>query len=317
MGVSIMSEDARRQIDPESLSKKNIESIASLSDIFCTGLKGKVALVTGGASGLGYTVVNRLCEAGAKVVIASRKEERGMRAVHDFKEKGYDVSWVKTDVTKVDDCYQAVDFTAETYGSLDILVANAAGWSSYAYLDCPESVFDRVVDTDLKGTYFTGQAAARYMVANKIKGKIIFISSAAHMGEGPSCIGMNTYYIAAKAGVAAMTKGIAGELKQYGISVNCVAPGGMLSAGVFSEGSEAFQLYGEEYAKSRQEHGKDTPLAMNPDLIALAVYALCTPMSDFMVGEVVNVNGGAMMNIQEKPFSFTVEGCIPGPKKEQ
>lgn len=312
-----MSEDARRQIDPESLSKKNIESIASLSDIFCTGLKGKVALVTGGASGLGYTVVNRLCEAGAKVVIASRKEERGMRAVHDFKEKGYDVSWVKTDVTKVEDCYHAVDFTAETYGSLDILVANAAGWSSYAYLDCPESVFDRVVDTDLKGAYFTGQAAARYMVANKVKGKIVFISSAAHMGEGPSCIGMNTYYIAAKAGVAAMTKGIAGELKQYGISVNCVAPGGMLSAGVFSEGSEAFQLYGEEYVKSRQAHGKDTPLAMNPDLIALTVYALCTSMSDFMVGEVVNVNGGAMMILQEKPFSFTVKGCIPGPKKEQ
>lgn len=312
-----MSEDARRQIDPESLSKKNVENVLPLSEVFCTGLKGKVALVTGGASGLGYTVVNRLCEAGAKVVIASRKEERGMRAVNDFKERGYDVSWVKTDVTKVEDCYHAVDFTAETYGSLDILVANAAGWSSYSYLDCPESVFDRVVDTDLKGAYFTGQATARYMVANKIKGKIVFISSAAHMGEGPVNIGMNTYYIAAKAGVAAMTKGIAGELKQYGISVNCVAPGGMLSAGVFSEGSEAFQLYGEEYVKSRQAHGKDTPLAMNPDLIALTVYALCTPMSDFMVGEVVNVNGGAMMNIQEKPFSFTVEGCIPGPKKEQ
>lgn len=257
-----MSEDARRQIDPESLSKKNIESIASLSDIFCTGLKRKVALVTGGASGLGYTVVNRLCEAGAKVVIASRKEERGMRAVNDFKEKGYDVSWVKTDVTKVDDCYHAVDFTAKTYGSLDILVANAAGWSSYSYLDCPESVFDRVVDTDLKGAYFTGQAAARYMVANKVKGKIVFISSAAHMGEGPSCIGMNTYYIAAKAGVAAMTKGIAGELKQYGISVNCVA---------------------------------------------LAVYALCTPMSDFMVGEVAagGVADGSEMVI------FDLLGFIP------
>ena len=311
-----MGDDVRRQLDPESLSKKNVESVLPLSDIFCTALKGKTALVTGGASGLGYTVVNRLCEAGAKVVIASRKEERGKRAVADFREKGYEVSWVKTDVTKVEDCYHAVDFAAQTYGSLDILVANAAGWSSYSYLDCPESVFDRVVDTDLKGAYFSGQAAAKYMVANKIKGKIVFISSAAHLGEGPAGLGMNTYYIAAKAGVAAMTKGIAGELKQYGIGVNCVAPGGMLSAGVFTEGSEAFKLYGEEYAKTRQAHSHDAPLAMNPDLIALTVYALCTPMSDFMVGEVVNVNGGVLMNIQEKPFSFTVEGCIPGPGKE-
>lgn len=312
-----MAEDARRQMDPETLSKKNVDDIASLNEIFCTSLKGKVALVTGGASGLGYTVVNRLCEAGAQVVIASRGEERGKRAVSDFQEKGYDVSWVKTDVTKVADCYAAVDYAVETYGKVDVLVANAAGWSSYAYLDVPEEEFDRVVDTDLKGAYYIGQAVARQMVAKKIKGKIVFISSAAHIGEGPIGLVMNTYYIAAKAGVSAMTKGIAGELKQYGISVNCVAPGGMLSAGVLKEGNEAFKLYGEEYGNVRNAHGRETPLAMNPDLIALTVFALCTPMSDFMVGETINVNGGVLMNIQERPFSYMVEGCIPGPGKAE
>lgn len=307
--------EQQRKIDPENLSKMNISNIPSLEQIFCHSLKGKVALVTGGGSGLGYTIVNRLCEAGAKVVIASRGEKRGRSAEQDFREKGYDVQWVKTDVTKVADCQACVDFTTKVYGSLDILVANAAGWSNYSYLDVPEAVFDRVVDTDLKGAYFCGQAAARYMVAYKVKGKIIFISSAAHIGEGPAGLVMNTYYIAAKAGVAAMTKGIAGELKQYGIGVNCVAPGGMLSAGVFTEGNEAAELYGEEYVKVRKSHGKDTPVAMNPDEVALAVFALCTPMSDFICGEVINVNGGVLMNIQEKPFSFTVEGCIPGPKK--
>jgi len=304
-----------RGINPESLSKNNISNILSLEEVFCSSLKGKVALVTGGASGLGYTIVNRLCEAGASVVIASRGEERGTRAVNDFRDKGYQVSWVRTDVTSVEDCYHAVDFAVKTYGKLDILVANAAGWSNYAYLDVPEKEFDRVVDTDMKGAYFIGQAAARNMVANKIPGKIVFISSAAHMGEGPSHSVMNTFYIAAKAGVVAMTKGIAGELIQYGIHVNCVAPGGMVSAGVFTEGSEAAALYGEEFLKTRQDHNNDSPVTMNPDQIALAVFALCTPMADFMVGETVNVNGGAMMNIQEKPFSYTVEGCIPGPKK--
>lgn len=305
-----------RRPDPEALSRMNAAKAAPLSDIFVNALKDKVALVTGGASGLGYMVVSRLCEAGAKVVIASRGEARAQRALEDFRGRGFDVSWVKTDVSSVDSCYAAVDYTTSTYGSLDVLVTCAAGWSSYSYLDLPESVYDRVMDTDLKGSYFMGQAAARYMVAHKIKGKIVFISSAAHMGEGPKGLGMNSYYAAAKAGVVAMTKTVSGELRQYGINVNCVAPGGMLSAGVFTEGSEAFGLYGPEYKDVRDAHSKDTPLAMNPDEVALVVFAMCTPMADFMQGETINVNGGTMMITQERPFSFIVEGCIPGPNRE-
>lgn len=312
-----MSEERQKGAmpDPESLARESVKQVQPLAEIFCTSLAGKTALVTGGATGLGYSVVNRLCEAGARVVIASRNEARGQRAVEEFRSRGFSVSWVKTDVTCVSDCYRAVAFAEETYGGLDILVANAAGWSNYAYLDVPEEVFDRVVDTDLKGTYFVGQAAARSMVKNKVKGKIVFIASAAHLGEGQSGICMNTFYIAAKAGVVAMTKGIAGELRQYGINVNCVAPGGMLSAGVFTEGAEAAALYGEEYQKVRAAHRGEPPVAMNPDMMALSVFALCTPMADFMVGETVNVNGGVLMNIQERPFSFTVEGCVPGPKQ--
>ena len=311
-----MSDDARKKLNPKDLSRMNLEQIKPLEDIFCNCMKNKTALVTGGASGLGYMVVNRLCEAGARVVIASRGEERGKRAVKDFTEKGYEVSWVQTDVSKVDSCYGAVDFTVKTYGGLDILVTSAAGWSSYSFLDLPEEVYDRVLDVDLKGSYFMGQAAARYMVANKVKGHIVFISSAAHMGEGPVGLGMNSYYAAAKAGVVAMTKTVSGELRQYGIHVNCVAPGGMLSAGVFTEGTEAFALYGPEYKEVRDAHSRDIPLAMNPDMVALVVFAMCTPMADFMQGETVDVNGGTLMITQERPFSFTVEGCIPGPQSK-
>ena len=315
-----MAETQQRQIDPESLSRMNAAKAAPLQDIFVNCMKGKVALVSGGASGLGYMVVSRLCEAGAKVVIASRGEARAKRALEDFKGKGYEVSWVQTDVSKVASCYAAVDYTTATFGGLDVLVTCAAGWSSYSYLDLPEDVYDRVMDTAPKATFLLGQAAARYMVANKIKGKIVFISSAAHLGEGPKGIGMNSYYAAAKAGVVAMTKTVSGELRQYGINVNCVAPGGMLSAGVFTEGTEAFSLYGPEYKAVRDAHGAGapdaTPLAMNPDDVALVVFAMCTPMANFMQGETVDVNGGTLMITQERPFSFTVEGCIPGPKKD-
>lgn len=300
-----------------SLSKKSTENIASLHDVFCTSMKNKVALVSGGATGLGYNTVNRLAEAGASVVIASRSEIKGDKAVTEFREKGYDVSYVRTDVTNVNDCYAAIDFTLKTYGKVDIVVANAAGWSSYAFLDMPESEFDRVLDTDLKGAYFIAQAAARSMVKNKIPGKIIFISSAAHLGLTLPHINMMTHYNAAKGGVVSMTKGIAAELKQYGINVNCVAPGGMLSAGAITEGNEVRDLYGEEYLKSRKNHSGDTPLAQNPDMVALAVYAMCTPMLDFMFGETINVNGGAALSFQEKPFSYSIEGCVPGPQKDK
>ena len=313
-----MAEAARRQLDPEALSRMNAAGAKPLQEIFQSSMQGKVALVSGGASGLGYMVVSRLCEAGAKVVIASRGEERANRALSDFRAKGYEVSWVKTDVSQVAACYAAVAYTTETYGSLDILVTCAAEWSSYSYLDLPEEVYDRVMDIDMKGSYFLGQAAARYMVANKIKGKIVFISSAAQLGEGPKGIGMNSYYAAAKAGVVAMTKTVSGELRQYGINVNCVAPDGMLTAGVFTQGTEAFALYGPEYKAVRDSHGSGspdpTPLAMNPDEVARVVFALCTPMADFMQGETVNVNGGTLMIKQERPFSFTVPGCVPGPK---
>lgn len=302
--------------DLNELAHKSVQSLASLNDVFCTALQGKTAIVTGGATGLGYCIVNRLCEAGANVVIASRNELRGKKAEKEFCDRGYHVRWTQADVSRVASCYDVVAFAEKTFGPVDILVANAAGWASYAYLDVPEDVFDHVVDTDLKGAYFMGQAAARSMVRNQTKGKIVFISSAAHLGEGQKGICMNSFYIAAKAGVSAMTRGIASELHQYGIGVNCVAPGGMLSHGACTQGSEAAALYGEEYVKTSLSHRGQSPLATTPDQVALAVFALCTSMSDFMVGETIDINGGTLMNMQEKPFSFTVEGCIPGPKKQ-
>lgn len=302
-----------RTLDPETLAKINASKTPSTQELFSRSMKDKVAIVTGGASGLGYAIANRFCENGVKVVIASRNEERGKRAAGDFIARGWEASWVKTDVSVVADCYRAVDFAVNKYGKVDILVSNAAGWSSCSYLDVSEELYDHIMDVDLKGSYFMGQAVARHMVANKIHGKIIFISSAAHLGEGPSNIVMNTYYQAAKAGVTGLTRGVAEELKQYGIGVNCVAPGGMLSAGVFSQGVSEASKYGAAYQQARKKPAPETPLAMNPDEVGRVVYAMCTPMSDFMCGEVVNVNGGTMLKFQTEPLSYTLEGCIPGP----
>lgn len=184
-----MGNEAIKKMDPEPLSRMNVADVKSLSEIFCSSLRGKVALVTGGASGLRYTVVNRLCEAGAKVVIASRGEERGQRAVADFKEKGYEVSWVKTDVRSVDDCYEAVDYTVRIYGQLDVLVANAAGWDrSYS----PWAAACMSLQHCLK---FTGTAANNNVafLGNSIPVGMILIYVATAIGGFASVLSQFTF----------------------------------------------------------------------------------------------------------------------------
>ena len=314
-----MADTPRQMPDPETLAFGTLQMCAPLATAL-TDLSGKVAIVTGGATGLGFNVANRLAEAGAKVAIVSRNETRGNAAVAVLAERGYDVTFVGADVQSVEQCYAAVDAAIAAYGNIDILVTAAAGWDEQAYLDVTEETYDRILDTDLKGSYFMGQAVARNMVANGTKGKIVFISSAAHLGEGPRGVGMNTYYQAAKAGVVALTTGAAGELMQYGINVNCVAPGGMLTHGCFFEGMANARAYGQEYndvkVGVRAEKTAAVPLAFNPDQVALMVYVLCTSASDFMNGSTVDVNGGALLNKQLGRFSTTVEGCVPGPQAE-
>lgn len=116
--------------------------------------------------------------------------------------------------------------------------------------------------------------------------------------------------------IASLTMGVAKELKQYGITVNCVAPGGMLSEGALSNTGKAAAYYGTELLQEQMSFSGETPVAMNPDEVAIAVFAMCTDMSNYMIGETVDVNGGATLSFQKKPWSYTVPGCIPGPKKE-
>lgn len=299
-----------------AMAEKSTQQIRSLPEVFGKDLAGKVAIVTGGATGLGYNVVNRLAEAGVRVVIASRKEMTGLKAEADFRARDFEVKWFQTDVAKVSDCYTVVDYAVAQYGRVDIVVANAAVWSMYSFLDMPEEAFDTVINTDLKGEYFIAQAAARVMVAQKTKGKIVFISSVAHKGSDAAKLGTMTHYNAAKGAIVSMTKGIAKELRQYGISVNCVAPGGMLTAGALTNAAEAVGLYGPEFAEERGKYGRETPMAMNPDEVALVVLAMCTAMSDFIVGETIDVDGGSLLSYQAKPWSYTVAGCVPGPKQD-
>lgn len=298
-------------MDKETLfdmSADALEDIEPIKDVF--DLTDKVAVVSGSV-GLALFVINRLAECGAKVVFGARSQEWGDMAVEALNDRGYEnVAFKQTDVCKVEDCQALVAFAEETYGTVDIVVPVAATWQARAFLDIEEDFYDEIVDTDLKGQYFLVQAAARSMVKGGKGGKVVTIASVAHRGDDMIKLAMMTPYNVAKAGVIGMTKGIAKELKQYGINVNCVAPGGMATPGAIMNCVETVNRYGQEWQEDQMNYGAATPVAETPDEMARMILTMCTSVSDFMYGKVIEVDGGSDLSFQEKPWSYTMEGGV-------
>lgn len=286
----------------EGLAKEMLTDLKSIPDAI--SLKGKVAMVTGGGAGLGYAVVNRMCEAGAKAVILDFDEKLSNQAVDDFTELGYDVTFVKADVRNVDEIYAAVDIAVQKYGKIDILVNSAGFQSMSTFLDMPEELYDRCLDVNLKGSYFVTQAVARHMVKNKVQGKVINIASNSAV-ETNIPVGMHTHYGASKGGLVTLTIGMARELWQYGIQVNAVAPGGMRTYGGTGSGMKAMETYPD--LRSKISFDPPAPISNNPDEVALMVYIMATDVSNFIVGETIYVDGGARYALVRESLSKCLE----------
>ena len=253
-------------------------------------LKGKVAIVTGGAMGLGACIVNRLCEAGAKVVIADISKEYAEKNIEFFQKKNYEVKYVNADVRDIKQIEAAVDFTVKEFGKLDILVSNAAYWMMKEFLDIKEDDYDAIVDTSLKGTYFFDQIAAKQMVKQRTGGRIINIASIAGIVM-ESSVGCLSPYAAAKSGVVGVSQTLARELKPLGIAINCVVPAGMLTPG-------AMNMDATDSAKEKRKDAVKAPVT-DPDDVARVVYMMATDIASFMYGEVVVVDGGTHLMIQK------------------
>ncbi|MBY5409977.1 L-iditol 2-dehydrogenase [Rhizobium leguminosarum] len=181
-------------------------------------LSGKVALVTGGASGIGKAVCERFAAEGARVVVADLDGERCARVAEAI---GPQVWGVALDVTSQDSIEEAARFTIATAGQIDILV-NAAGiYDVESILEISRERTARVFQVNIEGLIFMTQAVARHMVERGEGGRIInFSSQAGRRGEGPAVA-----YCASKAAVISITQSCALELIRYGINVNAIAPG--------------------------------------------------------------------------------------------
>lgn len=243
-------------------------------------LENKVAIITGGASGIGLAATKRFLEEGAKVVIADFNEEAGEEQAKALQDNG-DVKFVLTDVSNKESVRKLVDTTIELHGRIDILINNAGITDDATLVKMSEEQFDRVLNINLKGVFHCTQAVVPIMVEQG-KGKIISTSSVSgvygNFGQ--------TNYAATKAAVVGMTKSWAKELGRKGINVNAVAPGFTMTEMVLKMPEKVIEMMKSSISMNRL--GK-------PEDIANAYLFLASDESDYVHGHVLHVDGGIMM----------------------
>ncbi len=218
---------------------------------------------------------------GAKVVVTARRLEKLQALAAEIKQHGKEVIAVQMDVTKKSDIDAAVAETIKTFGRLDILLNNAGTVNYSPFLDITEDMWDKVIDTNLKGYYLVAQAAAREMAKNKW-GRIINITSIASGGIGVG-ISNIVHYCASKGGVVGLTEAMANDLSPMGILVNAIGPG--LIATEMANESDPFLKQLMETHVPLKRIGK-------PEEIAAAVVFLASDEASYTTGATLYVDGG-------------------------
>lgn len=252
---------------------------------------GKGAIVTGGNGGIGQGIAFRLAEAGAGVTIAARNLDAANQTVEEIKAGGGKAQAVRADTRVAADAAKVAEATVATFGSLDILVNNAGIFPISPVLETSEAVWDDVMDTNLKGTFFFCQAAAREMVKAGHGGKLINIASMQAYCPIPG----NAAYGASKGGIISLSNGLAIELAPHGIQVNCIAVGGIATQGIATTFGVGTVERLRAAAEAGQKDGSPLGAMGEPDDIAKVVLFLASSASDFMTGSVVLADNGKLL----------------------
>lgn len=265
----------------------------NLKELF--DLTGKTAIVTGGASGIGYGITYRLAEAGANVVIASRDEKENSKVEQEFAAKKWNVKGVKADISVEDDVKNMVKFTVDTFGSVDILINNAGIFPSVPLAEMDKADFDKVLAVNLGGVFLGTKYASEQMIKQGKGGKIINITSidALH----PSTIGL-AHYDASKHGVWGFTKNAALELAQHNIWINAIAPGGIMTPGVQKMQQAMPTPQGVDMKEILKGFLNKIPMHRmgEPDDVGKVALFLASDMSSYMTGSQIIVDGGVLLS---------------------
>ncbi|MEE9586520.1 MAG: glucose 1-dehydrogenase [Hyphomicrobiaceae bacterium] len=257
-------------------------------------LKGKVAIVTGAARGIGHACTVRLAHEGAKVILADKDEEGGQRAAEDLVGAGHEARFVSCDVSERLDVMNLMAALLEEHERVDILVNNAGILDDAQFLDLDVEEFDRVLGVNLRGSFLVGQAVARQMVkqvdAGDPPGAVINMASVNAFYALPDHI---TYSIS-KAGIQSLTKGMALSLASYGIRVNAIGPGSIMTPMLAAVAKDE---------KARRKVLSRTPLGRfgRPEEIAAIVAFLASEEASYITGETIYADGGRL------PLNYVVE----------
>lgn len=247
-------------------------------------LIGKVAIVTGGSRGIGYSIVEEFLNEGAKVALCGSTIESATKAVDKLKEKFSDKNIIPigVDLTNTDDIEKMVATVVNEFGIIDILVNNAGITTNTMLQDLTEEEFDNVIDINVKAPVFTSKYCAKVMAKNK-KGVIINTSSLIGTYGGRA----QTAYAASKFAINGVTKSLAKELGPQGIRVNAVAPGVVLTDMVSKNVTEEMM--------NMLKMGTPLGRAGKPEELSKIYVYLASEESSFVTGSIIAVDGGLVM----------------------
>lgn len=255
-------------------------------------MDGKVAIVTGGAKGIGYAIASRFLRDGARVIIADIDEKAGEAASAELSEFG-EVQFIAADISERLDVRNLIAATRDGFGDIDVLVNNAGVTHAADFLDLKEADFERVLAVNLKGAFLCGQAVARAMVDGVKKGGeagcIINMSSI----NAVLAIGDQIPYSVSKGGIAQLTRVMALSLAPHGIRVNAIGPGSVMTDMLTSVVTDR---------DAREKILTRTPLGRigDPSEIAGVAAFLVSADAAYITGQTIYADGGRL------PLNYTV-----------
>lgn len=249
-------------------------------------LEGRAVIITGGGKGLGKVYAQEFARAGARVVAADIDGEAAQAVAAGLQQKGLEALGLATDVADEDKTQELAKAALDRFGRIDVLINNASLMSVLqrrSWLEIPVDEWDRVMAVNLRGIFLCCRAVHPAMKAQG-RGKIVNISSSRVWEGTPNRL----HYTTSKAGVIGLTRALAREVGQDGITVNAVSPGNTLSETQVATSSD-------NYLASRVE-GRALQRNQYPEDLVGAVMFLSCSASDFMTGQTINVDGGRNMH---------------------
>ncbi|GMG82108.1 SDR family NAD(P)-dependent oxidoreductase [Paralimibaculum aggregatum] len=246
--------------------------------------RGQVAVVSGGASGIGSATVRGFAEEGAKVAILDRNERAAQALAADLRDQGAEIAVIPVDLARVELLAGAIDEAVRCLGPIRFLVNCAGVNDGGGFLEMTPEVWDRIMAVNLRAAMFLSQAVARHMIAQGTPGRIVNVASGHAVRAG-----LPVAYCCSKAGLAHLTRVSARALGPHGINVNTVAPG-LTDTPMIAEGMARYRRQIEQGG----ELGNMLNRMSEPEDVADAILFLCAPGSRQITAQIVHTGAGSV-----------------------